>query len=177
MSKIIHLTEEQIRKINERTYIDGLDNNNIPEMPMSKVSADGKLDQDNYAIPDTGAPGRDMTPQRYWNGRMYPSQAHFNQGVMNETDDTVEVDNEVDPFYDKEEDKVDVLSNGNQNDDLAAVNNTVSTRLDALVSEIESANLTDKQRAMVANKVIESLKLGTMPSSWKKILMRKINIQ
>lgn len=174
MSRIIHLTEEQLAKINERTYIDGLDNNNIPEMPMSKVSADGKLDQDNYAIPDTGAPGRDMTPQRYWNGRMYPSQAHFNQGVMNETG---EPDNEVDSFYDDEEDKVDVLSNGNQNDDLAAVNNTVSTRLNALVSEIESANLTDKQRAMIADKVIESLKLGNNPSSWKKILMRKINMQ
>lgn len=174
MSKIIHLTEEQIKKINERTYIDGLDNNNIPELPMSKVSADGKLDQDNYAIPDTGAPGRDMTPQRYWNGRMYPSQAHFNQGVMNETG---EPDNEVDQFYDKEEDYVDVLSDGNQGNDLGAVNNTISSRLDALVSEIQSANLTDKQRAMVANKVIENLKLGSMPQSWKKIIMRKINIQ
>lgn len=173
MSKIIHLTEEQIAKINERTYIDGLDNNNIPELPMSKVSADGKLDQDNYALPDTGAPGRDMTPQRYWNGRMYPSQAHFNQGVVNET----ESDNEVDEFYDKEEDKVDVLSDGMEGNDLEAVNNTISSRLDALISEIESTNLTDKQRAMVANKVIEKLKLGTIPVSWKKIIMQKFNMQ
>ena len=64
-----------------------------------------------------------------------------------------------------------------EDDNFAAVNNTVSTRLDALVSEIESANLTDKQRAMIADKVIESLKLGNNPSSWKKILMQKINIK
>jgi hypothetical protein len=78
----------------------------------------------------------------------------------------------VDDFYNHSE--LDIMSNGDDKDNLTKIPNGVDKKTQILVDAISSSNLKPKQQAMVLNKLLEVLNISSIPYSWKKELMLKL---
>ena len=72
---------------------------------------------------------------------------------MTETDNNKDG---VDDFYNNDE--LDIMSNGDERDNLECISNTVDTRTDNLVNLIKQ--LPPKKQAIVLNKILENMDLN-----------------
>ena len=80
-------------------------------------------------------------------------------------------------FYDTgviPDDNIDILSNGNPDDNLVVIPQDVQHKIDLLINIVKQNNLKPKQQAIVLNKMIEELDTENIPYQWKKILMDKL---
>ena len=76
----------------------------------------------------------------------------------------------VDDFYKHSE--LDILSDNDDQNNLIKIPKGVDVKLDSLIDSI--TNLQPKQQAIVLNKLVETMKLDSIPYSWAKELMNKI---
>ena len=89
-------------------------------------------------------------------------------GVRESNDDNKDG---VDDFYNNSE--MDLLGNGDDDDNLTGISNTIDMKTDAFVNLIK--NLPAKKQAIVLNKIIESMNLTDISYRWKKEIIKKIN--
>ena len=83
----------------------------------------------------------------------------------------VDVNNDnVDDFYNNDE--LDILSNGDNNDNLIQIPQGVDYKTNMLVDAMN--NLNPKQQAIVINKILENVDMNSIPYRWKKELIMKL---
>lgn len=175
MAKNIKITERQYKMLQEASDEDFSyfkDDDTKPYDGQVNITANGKTNPETNAKPVTGDKvQRSMTPQGYARyrsyGNIYPRTM---QEGINPTKD--QNSDGVDDFYNHNE--LDILSNGNQNDNLVKIPSGIDTKTQILIDAINSNHLNPKQQAIVLNKLIETLNLSTIPYSWKKELMLKL---
>lgn len=68
--------------------------------------------------------------------------------------------------------QLDALSDGNSENDTSVLNNSILVAIDRLLKL--TANLPDKKKAMVLNKLIESFDMDQIPHTWKRQMIQKI---
>lgn len=167
MPRIIKLTRKQLGEADDGDF-DYIDNDNDlpPSQGQSQISVDGKLndvDYGNTLIGDKVAGS--MTPQTYSRFNNYSNSRP--RGMR----EGVDINNDnVDDFYNNDE--LDILSNGDNGDNLVKIPQGVDYKTDALVSAI--SNLNAKQQAIVLNKILENVNLSGIPYKWRKELIMKI---
>lgn len=188
--KIIKLTEDQMRLINEAPGMRGFADA-IPDFPSSSViTADGATG-DDFGNPQTGDNFSHQETQQLWLRRnaMMPQFVGTSTLNMDAQEDEVdypdEYNNPKPAFRESKEEpdgwgetesgnKVDALSNEYEDDDKEYVPNTILVYLDRLVNEISNQSLNPRQKALVLNAVIEKLDTSIVPNAWKKELSNKI---
>lgn len=165
--RIIKLTEKQLREA-ETDAFTFLKNGDFNQYAgQSEISVSGRENDDEWGEPKTTDDLADkITSQSYnrFSGFAYRPHA-LKEGDMDGNDDG------VDDFYNNEE--LDTLSDGDENDDLTKIPEGVQNKCDILISAMQ--NLTPKQQAIVLNKLIESFDFSNLPYSWLKELKMKIN--
>lgn len=167
MAKIIKVTLQQLRE-SESDAFEYLDpNNDVHNFNgNSEIGVTGKIKPNAYGEPITGDKiGRTMTSQGYNRYRAYGDRVRA--GSIRENDEN---NDGVDDFYNHDE--LDILSDGNEKNNLIKVPESAEYRLNNLLNVIEK--LTPKQQAMVLNKLVETLDISNIPYSWAKELMHKI---
>ena len=93
--------------------------------------------------------------------------------VVGKVEDTESVDvnnDNVDDFYNNDE--LDILSNGDNNDNLIQIPQGVDYKTNMLVDAMN--NLNSKQQAIVINKILENVNMNDIPYRWKKELIMKL---
>lgn len=167
MSRIIKLTKKQLQEMDSSDflYLD-TDNDRSPSDAESQISVDGKIDDTTSGDTLIGNKvANSLTPQWY---NRYRSYANLQGRCMREG---VDINKDgVDDFYNNEE--LDILSNGDNNDNLCKIPAGVERKTDILVDAI--SNLTTKQQAIVINKILENVNMSNIPYSWRKELMMKL---
>lgn len=166
--RTIKVTENQLRETEGEAfkYIDA-DNNYSPYNGQTEISVSGNMDGENEGQPITGDQiAQQLTPQSYTRYRMY---GNLQRHTMRESDEN---NDGVDDFYNNTE--LDTLSNGDDSDDITKVPESVIRKLNILMDSMQ--NLRVRQQAMILNKLIENFDFSQLPSSWKKELMKKINV-
>lgn len=167
MPRIIKLTKKQLKEADDGNfdYID--DNNDMPSSNnLSQISVDGKLDNDRSGDPLIGDRiAKSITAQTYSRFNNYSN--NFRHGMR----EGVDVNNDnVDDFYNNDE--LDILSNGDDNDNLVKIPQGVDYKTNMLVDSM--SNLNSKQQAIVLNKILENIDLNSIPYRWKKELIMKM---
>lgn len=164
--------KNHIVKINEEqySYLKGEDDTR-PFDGNSTISVAGKLDTSIDGNPKTGDDvSRAFTPQAWTYYRTNRrGRISENEHVSNGDYDH---DN-VDDFYNVG--SANTLSNGNKQDNLSVVPQTILTRVNALIQAMNTANLSDVQKANVVNEFLEAIDFSTMPYKLKKEIRLKIN--
>lgn len=167
MAKIIKLTKAQLMEADSTAfgYLD-VDNSTPSNVGTKEIGVTGKIDDKEYGDPiPSDKIANTMTVQGYNRYRMYGSNVRPHS--IREND----VNNDgVDDFYNNSE--LDILSNNDDQDNLIKIPKGVDAKLDLLIHSI--TNLQPKQQAMVLNKLVETMKLDSIPYSWAKELMHKI---
>ena len=167
MPRIIKLTKRQLKEtdISDFDYID--DENDMPSrIGQSQISVNGKVDDTESGdtlIGDRVA--KWMTPQTY---SLFNNDSNGYCHRMREGVD-VNKDN-VDDFYNNDE--LDMLSNGDNNDNLIKIPQGVDYKTNMLVDAMN--NLNPKQQAIVINKILENVDMISIPYRWKKELIMKL---
>lgn len=169
VARHIIITESQLREAvgDSFSYLD-FDNSVTPHDGNTEISVTGKLSDEEDAAPvTTDDIGTMLSPQNYIStrtgARMYNRPATFLKEADKNNDG-------VDDFFNHEE--LDVLSNGDNDDDLTRVPGSVLNKIDLLLKAMEP--LSSKQKAMVINKMIESVDWTTVMGPWRKELSLKI---
>lgn len=179
MNRTIKVTEKQYNFIKEAidntySYVDETDT--VPYDGLTNVSVGGKRNGEKNADynPTTDDFGKVNTPQSYW--RRYKQQtAPYPHCVREGIDPSNDKDGDgVDDFYDQSD--IDILSDGDESNELVRIPEGIDQRTDGLINMVKRLGLNPKQQAIILNKMIEELDIKDIPYSWKKILMRKINL-
>ena len=174
MPKNIKITEKQYKMLQEEiddsfTYFS--DSDTKPYDGQVNISANGKIDGETNAKPTTADKVQhSLTPQGY--GR-YRSYGNISPRTMREG---VEIDKSND-FYDVKgfnNTELNVLTNGNDKDNLVKIPQSIERKLDILLDSIKQNRLTPKQQAIVLNKIIEELDYDNIPNQWKKELINDL---
>lgn len=171
MSVKIKISEAQYKLITEDLsdefmYLSG--NDDAPHYDgQVNVTANGKTDDAENGNPVTADKVQHMlTPQSYNRYRSYGNISH----AMRESND--KNNDGIDDFYNNDE--LDILSNGIENDNLMKIPSGIERKVDILVDAIKNTNLKPKQQAIVLNKIVETFDLSTIPYAWKKELVLKL---
>lgn len=173
MPKNIKVTEKQYQTIqeeldNEFTYFSDDDTKKYDG--QVNITANGKMNTETNGEPTTADKvQRSLTPQSY---NRYRSYGNIYPRSMREGIDVDKNNDNVDDFYNHNE--LDILSNGDNDDNLTKIPSGIDRKTQILVDAIKNNNLSPKQQAMVLNKLIEVLDLQAIPYSWKKELMLKV---
>lgn len=173
MNRNIKITESQYRMLQEADeemfpYV--TDNDAKPFNGYGDISADGKKSgEENADTKTTADKVQQMRTMDGWNryrtyGNVYPTTVREDTNKENDFYDANSI-----PSPSKE---LDILSNGNENDDLIKIPVGVDKKCDILLDSTKI--LTPKQQAIVLNKMIEELDTDNIPYQWKKELIEKL---
>ena len=163
--RIIKLTEKQLAEAEKESF-SYLDNGDFKQYNgQSEISVPGKQSSEEQGIEKTTDDFANKLSSQAYN--RYAGFA-FRPRTLKESD--VNQDG-VDDFYNNKE--LDTLGNGNENDDLVKVPESVIRKMKILVDSMQA--LSTKQQAIVLNKMIESFDFSSLPYAWLKELRLKIN--
>ena len=179
MTRNIKITERQyqmLENLNEEeyTYLDN-DDNTKPYTGYNEISPEGK-NMDGITPPKKRVKTDDVekmeTPQS-WVANNFHNRAF---ATMLREGGKIQNGKEID-FYDTNSipspsKELDILSNGNENDDLVKIPIGIDKKSDILIDAVKG--LTSKQQAIVLNKMIEELDTDNIPYQWKKELIEKL---
>lgn len=178
MGRIIKITEEQFRKIQETIDDEfvGFSNSDVkPYDGHTNISADGKLNGEENGNPmPSDKMSKSLTPQSYsrYNsyGRIMP------RSIREDHTSNHNINADFKSFGVHTDDTLDLLSNGDNDDDLTIIPNGIDEKTEGLINLITSSKLTCKQQAIILNRFIEGLDITGIPYQWKKELMAKIKV-
>ena len=130
MSKIIRITEEQLRRIEENTFTDGLDTTSeIPEYPQSQSTTSGKMNDDEFAKPITTDDLADKMCKNFpWGYGGY--FRNLKNVVYEDNNKDNSGDGVPDMFNHKD---ANILNDGDESDDQQVIPYSVDKRLDSLI--------------------------------------------
>lgn len=169
MRKIIRLTEEQLKKIEEKIFSNGIDpSSEIPEYIPSQSTPEGKLDKDNFANPvTTDNLGDKMCKNFPWG---YRGNMRYASQIVYENED-MSGDGVPDMFNHEDANE---LNNGNEADDQETIPFSVEKHLDGLINSAETSSLTPKKKMCIVNKLVDKMDLKGLPPSYATETSMKI---
>lgn len=181
MARIVRLTEEQMKYIEENTILNGFDTpSEVPEYTMSKVSVSGKMNPEEFADPITTDDKADTMAKSFpWGTGSYYKGTHIPMVQEQEQNTVSDPYNDTDQSGDGVKDKfnhadANELNDGNEDDDLEVIPRSVEMYLDRLIAAANSANLTPKKKINILNKLVDKMNLQGLPPSYKKETSMKI---
>lgn len=164
MAKKIHaiFTEKQLKEAlgDSFSYLD-FDSDVKPYNGNTEISVTGNVSNDKIGAPLTGDDIAAMSSPQTYSSQRLGMRTYARPATIKEDDKN---GNGVDDFYDR--DGMDVLTNGNKNDDLTRVPETVLHKMELLVDAMSM--LSPKQKAVVVNKLISSVDWTSLELSWRK---------
>lgn len=163
---IIKLTEKQLREASQDAfeYLDNTDE--VPNNGQTQISVNGKLDGKEDGKPATTDKFASMnTPQGY--NRYGGIGNSYTMGIKEDDENH----DGIDDFYNHDE--LDLLGDGNSDNNLTGISNTVDKRTDMFVGMMQK--LPPKKQAIVLNKIIETMDLSGVSYAWKKELIKKLS--
>lgn len=174
MKRSIKVTPQQYQLLkeaidNDFAYVTNDDSK--PSDGLLNVTANGKTESDENGKPTTGdMVQQSLTPQGWCRFRSYgPMSRSIREGV-NASQDT--------DFYDVNNNnnnpQLNILTNGNERDNLITIPQGVDTKIDILINAIKQNHLNPKQQAIVLNKIIHDLDYENIPLQWKKELINDL---
>lgn len=182
MAKVIVLTEEQLRKIEEMTFDKGIVSpSTIPNYPQSQVTVSGKKNKEEFADPVTTDQYADNLSKSfpwgcgaYYRGYLSPIVAEGEESgisdMYNDTDETG--DGVPDKFNHADANQ---LSNSDETDNMEVIPHSIEKHLNKLIQAVKQANLPEKKQVNILNKLIDSMDIENIPPSYKKESMLKIS--
>ena len=159
----IKLTESQLYEAQQDAFEYLTNSDTLPNDGQKNISVGGKLNSKENGTPITTDDFASMTTTQGYN-RYGAIGNTFTRGLT-ETDKN-------DDFYNNDE--LDIMSNGDETDNLEGISNTVDTRTDSLVNLIKQ--LPPKKQAIVLNKILENMDLNGLSYNWKKELSKKLGL-
>lgn len=170
MTRNIKITERQYKMLQEvDDYLSDDDTINFDGQKNISVNGKKMSGEENSETNTTGDEIQQMRTtdgcNRFssYGGNVYPTTMR-EQDERNDFYDTNSI-----PSPSKE---LDILSNGNENDDLVKIPFGIDKKSDILIDAVKG--LTSKQQAIVLNKMIEELDTDNIPYQWKKELIEKL---
>lgn len=174
MGRNIKINEHQYRLIQEAlddtfTYADG-DDDTKPFDGLVNISASGKENgQQNAKEPVvTDKIANSLSPQEFAKFGLYGYSRRVPTVVEGVSIDDEEHSHNVG-------NGLNALTNDTEDDDLSVIPNTILQRMNNLCSLIKEKNLPPRKQAMLLNLFIDKLDVASIPFSWKKALIRRIN--
>jgi len=177
MNRNIKISERQykmLKEADEEMFPYVTDNDTKPFNGYGDISADGKKSGEENADQKTTADKvQQMRTMDGWNryrtyGNVCPTMIRENMLTGNNKERDFYDTNSI-PSPSKE---LDMLSDGNENDDLVKIPIGVDKKTDMLIDAVKG--LSPKQQAIVLNKMIEELDTDNIPYQWKKELIEKL---
>jgi hypothetical protein len=161
MRKIIKLTEEQFRKLEEDNFTNIIDSSSeIPEYIQSQSTPEGKVNDEEFAdIVTTDDLGDTMCKNFPWG---YRGNMRYAAQIMAEGEDN-SGDGVPDAFNHEDANE---LNDGNESDDQETIPFSVEKHLDSLINSIEVSNLTPKKKMCILNKLVDKMNLKGLPPSY-----------
>lgn len=163
----IKITESQLYEAQQDAFEYLTNSDTVPSDGQKNTSVGGKLNNKENGAPITTDDFASMTTTQGYN-RYGAIGNTFTRGLT-ETDNNKDG---VDDFYNNDE--LDIMSNGDETDNLEGISNTVDTRTDTLVNLIKQ--LPPKKQAIVLNKILENMDLNGLSYNWKKELAKKLGL-
>lgn len=163
----IKLTESQLYEAQQDAFEYLTNSDTIHNDGQKNVSVGGKLNDKENGSPITTDDFASMTTTQGYN--RYGAIGNTYTRGLTETDSNKDG---VDDFYNNDE--LDIMSNGDETDNLEGISNTVDTRTDSLVNLIKQ--LPPKKQAIVLNKILENMDLNGLSYNWKKELAKKLGL-
>lgn len=163
----IKLTESQLYEAQQDAFEYLTNSDTIHNDGQKNVSVGGKLNDKENGSPITTDDFASMTTTQAYN--RYGAIGNTYTRGLTETDNNKDG---VDDFYNNDE--LDIMSNGDETDNLEGISNTVDTRTDNLVNLIKQ--LPPKKQAIVLNKILENMDLNGLSYNWKKELAKKLGL-
>lgn len=174
MSKNIKITEEQykmLQEADENMFPYVTDNDTKPFDGYGGITADGKINgEENADVRLTTKKFSDNLSKQGWINRFSSYGGNVYPTTMREQD-------ERNDFYDVngfESDELNILTNGDEKDNLIKIPYSIERKLNILLDSIKELNLTPKQQGIILNKVIETLDYDAIPNQWKKELINDL---
>ena len=173
MQKIIRLTEQQLKEIEESTFDNGIDTPNpIPEIPQGQIAVAGKKDTEDYSNPvttgdfaNTQAKSFPWGTGSYYRGTHIPMVA---EGIDAQQDGDIK--DGVDKFYNH--DISNELIDGDEQDDQEIIPHSVEIHLDRLIDAMKG--IAPKKQMAILNKLIANTDIQNVPPSFKRESSMKI---
>lgn len=166
---IIKITSRQLNEAQDDAFKYLTNSDTTPNNGQTEVSVNGKINGEEDGYP--------LTTDRF--ASMNTTQGYNRYGgIGNNLCRKVSENNDknndgIDDFYNDK--TLDILSNGNEQDNMEAISHTVDEKVNALLSLIK--NMPSKKQAIVLNKIIENINLNNIPFKLKKELIKKISIR
>ena len=188
MRRIIKVTESQLRitEGDAYAYIDD-ENNDTPHYNQTQTSAQGYVDDAEFGGPLTTDQADVMTPQNWYRGYRgaatttfipntdvfdYDRQPYLKEAMNDDDGNGIENFDEVD---DDANPIIDVLSNNDEDDNLAYISKTIEKKTDELIGLLQG--VASRQQIYVLNNLIQALNIKNLSYSWLNTLKRKINMR
>ena len=163
----IKLTESQLCEAQQDAFEYLTNSDTVPNDGQKNISVGGKLNNKENGSPITTDDFASMTTTQGYN--RYGAIGNTYTRGLTETDANKDG---VDDFYNNNE--LDIISNGDETDNLECISNTVDKKTDSLVNLIKQ--LPPKKQAIVLNKILENLNLNGISYNWKKELVKKLGL-
>lgn len=169
--RLIKITEQQLREMETFSY---LTNGDVPKNGgQSIVSADGKLDDEEYGNPQTtGNVAGDLGAPNAYNRHYDMNYAGRRAFIKEENQDKDR--NGVDDYFELNN-ELDLLNDNNPGDDITRVPESILHKMNIFIDEVKRQNLTPRKQAILLSKVISSFDLKQLPPAIKKNLRLLIN--
>lgn len=169
MRKIIKLTEEQFRKLEEENFTSIIDSSyEIPEYIPSQSTPEGKVNDEEFAeIVTTDDLGDKMCKNFPWG---YRGNLRYAMRMVAENSDK-SGDGVPDMFNHPDANE---LNDGNEADDQEIIPISIEKHLDRLIQSINDTNLPPKKKVCILNKLIDKADLKGLPPSYATETSMKI---
>jgi hypothetical protein len=169
-NRLIRITENQLKEAESFNFLNGTSEPHCDG--QSAISADGRLNDDEYGQPETTDDIADtVSPQAYLR---YFDKSHGINGIRRiwESDEDLNDDGAND--FTQKPDK-DLLNDNNFANDITRIPPTVIQKLNLFLNEIAKHNLTERKKYIILSHILKVLGLHSLPPSYKKDLRNTIN--
>ena len=169
-NRLIRITENQLKEAETFNFLNGTSEPHCDG--QSAISADGRLNDDEYGQPETTDDIADtVSPQAYLR---YFDKSHGINGIRRiwESDEDLN-DDGADDFTQKPD--KDLLNDTNSNNDITRIPPTVTQKLNLFLNEVAKHNLTERKKYIILSHILKVLGLHSLPPSYKKDLRNTIN--
>lgn len=167
---IVKLTSQQLNEAQDDAFTYLTNSDTTPNNGQTEISVNGKIDGKEDGNPLTTDKFASMTTSQGYN--RYGGIGN-NIVYNNIIEDNDKNNDGIDDFYNNP--SLDILSNGNEDDNMEEIPYTIDEKTNILLSFLKK--ISPKKQAIVLNKIIENINLKGIPYKFKKELIKKLSLR
>jgi hypothetical protein len=168
--RLIRITENQLKEAETFNFLNGTSEPHCDG--QRAISADGRLDDDDYGQPETTDDIADtVSPQAYLR---YFDKIYGGNGIRRiwESDEDKNGDG-ADDFTQKPD--KDLLNDNDFNNDIVRIPPMVFHKLNLFLEEVAKHNLTERKKYIILSHILKVLGLHNLPPSYQRDLRNTIH--